>query len=126
VGAGQSKSAVTSPHLYEPDLNPTYAEPARHYGGGDSSSRPVGYFARRAGVLPLHAHRVLALLEEADVVHNPHFHRLASSHLLQRVLRRHPTHLLAVVWATEFRVKLGLAPILIKQQPETCVAEERA
>ena len=53
----------------------------------------VGHFARRAGGLPLHPHRMLVLLEEAGVVHNPHLHRLASSHLLQRVLHRHPPHL---------------------------------
>jgi transposase len=26
------KSGVTSPHIYEPDINPTYADMARHYG----------------------------------------------------------------------------------------------
>ncbi|NIL98452.1 MAG: IS21 family transposase, partial [Planctomycetales bacterium] len=26
------KAGVTSPHRYEPDLNPTYQELARHYG----------------------------------------------------------------------------------------------
>ena len=45
----------------------------------------VGDLACRAGVLPLHAHRVLALLEEPGVVENPGLDGLRRRHRLERV-----------------------------------------
>jgi len=35
-----TKCAVTSPHRYEPDLNPTYADLAQHYGCAVAPARP--------------------------------------------------------------------------------------
>jgi hypothetical protein len=51
--------------------------------GGDAeadANLAVGDFSRRAGVLSLHSHRMLALFEEAGVVDNPGFHGLALRH----------------------------------------------
>lgn len=48
------KSGVTSPHLYEPDLNPTYQEMARHYGVAvvpARAGRPKDKAKVEAGVL---------------------------------------------------------------------------
>jgi transposase len=48
------KSGVTSPHLYEPDLNPTYQEMARHYGVAvvpARSGRPKDKAKAEQGVL---------------------------------------------------------------------------
>ena len=53
----------------------------------------VGDFSRRAGVLSLHSHRMLALFEEAGVIDNPGFHGLALRHGGKGVPGSLPAHL---------------------------------
>ncbi|QAT87236.1 hypothetical protein EJ065_5703 [Corallococcus coralloides] len=80
------KSAVTSPHRYEPDLNPTYAELARHYGAAviparvrrprDKAKVEQGVLLAERWILAALRHRTFFSLEEVRQAVRPLLEKL--------------------------------------------------
>ena len=91
------KSGVTSPHLYEPDLNPTYQEMASHYGVAvlparvcrpkDKAKVEAGVQLAERWILARLRHRTFfslaelnqAIVELLQVLNNKPFQKLAGS-----------------------------------------------
>ena len=82
------KSAVTSPHRYEPDLNPTYAELARHYGAAviparvrrprDKAKVEQGVLLAERWILAALRHHTFFSLEEVRQAVRPLLEKLNS------------------------------------------------
>jgi transposase len=82
------KSAVTRPHRYEPDLNPTYAELARHYGVAviparvrkprDKAKVEQGVLLAERWILAALRHRTFFSLEEVRQAVRPLLEKLNS------------------------------------------------
>ena len=87
------KSAVTSPHRYEPDLNPTYAELARHYGAAviparvrrprDKAKVEQGVLLAERWILAALRHRTFFSLEEVRQAVRPLLEKLNSRPMKQ-------------------------------------------